>query len=59
MQDRKFYWNKDGIEFDNQTFRPSSIKKLDCQYGSHYFKPKDRTTDHTVIQQEKRTVLLQ
>ena len=54
MQDCKFYWNKDGVTFDNQPVRPSRIKKLDCQYGPHYFKPKDRTTDRPVIQTTRK-----
>ena len=53
-QDCKFYYNKDGVTFDNQPFRPSRIKKLDCQYGPHYFKPKDRTTDRPVIQTTRK-----
>ena len=48
------YWTKNKISFENQPFRPTSIRKLHCQYGPHYFKPKKRKTDRIVIQTTKK-----
>ena len=50
----KLYWNKGGIEFHNQPFRPTKIRKLDCQFGPHYFKHKKRLTDRTLMQTTRK-----
>ena len=55
LQCCKLYWNKGGIEFDNQPFRPTKIRKLDCQFGPHYFKPKRQLTDRTLMQTTRKT----
>ena len=54
LQCCKLYWNKGGIEFDNQPFRPTKIRKLDCQFGPHYFKPKRQLTDCTLMQTTRK-----
>ena len=35
-------------------FRPTAIRKLQCQYGPHYFGPKKRTTERLVVQTTKK-----
>ena len=54
LQCSKLYWNKGGIEFHNQPFRPTKIRKLDCQFGPHYFKHKKRLTDRTLMQTTRK-----
>ena len=42
IQDNKLYWSKNNVSFDNKPFRPTKIRKLHCQFGPHYYKPKEK-----------------
>ena len=50
----KIFWQQtiDGetVEFDNSPFVFSEIRKLDCQYGSHYYKQKQNSGRHLHLQ---------
>ena len=53
VQDHKLYWTNN-FSFNNQPFRPTGIKKLQCQYGPHYYKPKKRKTERLMLQTTKK-----
>ena len=47
----KFFWEHkiegEKIEFDNTPFITSKIQKLDCQFGTHYYKQKQESSKWT------------
>jgi len=54
IQDCKVYWSKDGLSFESAPFCPSKIRKLYCQHGPQYYKPKKRKTDRTLVQSTRK-----
>ena len=54
VQDHKLDWAKKNISFNTQRFRPTGIKKFQCQYGPHYYKPKQRKTERLMLQMTKK-----
>lgn len=50
----KVFWNQtiEGrtVDFNNTPFMVSAIRKLDCQFGNHYYKEHAGKSDHARFQ---------
>lgn len=46
--------NGQNVEFDRTPFSVSSIRKLDCQFGQHFYKDYQGKSDHTRLQGSRK-----
>ena len=44
------------VEFDNTPFHVSAIRKMECQFGSHYYKSQCQGRSHGIHLQGTRKV---
>ena len=60
VQVSKIFWQQtiEGqiVEFDNTPFVVSEIRELDCQFGNHYFKPKQSVASGRIHLQGTRKI---